>query len=254
MINSEQTEEANTSADDRVARIVAAGPGGSARRRGHRHDAGRGDVCSPSTCSCHFPCRAGLAAVPTFTLTITARRRKSPRADQEALGDDLGHHHRRRPRAAGGVRFGIHRATMPQARCQGHRIPLRLHLSGEFVESNLGSVLESNGSVTVRAIGQQYSFTQLAFWCRRKRRSRSRATSADVVHGILVQGTNINTMLVPGYVSEQFMRFEKTGEHLMPCQEFCSFGHEGIVEQGQGDRQGGVQIQGQERREDELCW
>jgi cytochrome c oxidase subunit 2 len=55
-----------------------------------------------------------------------------------------------------------------------------------------------------------------------------RATSADVVHGILVQGTNINTMLVPGYVSEQFMRFEKTGEHLMPCQEFCSFGHEGM--------------------------
>jgi hypothetical protein len=29
MINSEQTEEANTSADDRVARIVAAGPGGA---------------------------------------------------------------------------------------------------------------------------------------------------------------------------------------------------------------------------------
>jgi hypothetical protein len=38
----------------------------------------------------------------------------------------------------------------------------------------------------------------------------------------------INTMLVPGYVSQQFMRFDKTGDYLMPCQEFCSFGHEGM--------------------------
>ena len=55
-----------------------------------------------------------------------------------------------------------------------------------------------------------------------------RATSADVVHGLLIEGTNVNTMLVPGYVSEQPMRFEGTGRHLMPCQEFCGFGHEGM--------------------------
>jgi cytochrome c oxidase subunit 2 len=24
------------------------------------------------------------------------------------------------------------------------------------------------------------------------------------------------------------MRFDKTGDYLMPCQEFCSFGHEGM--------------------------
>ena len=53
---------------------------------------------------------------------------------------------------------GIHRATMPQPRVETID-PSRLHLSGEFVESNLGSVLEANGAVTVRAIGQQYSFT-----------------------------------------------------------------------------------------------
>jgi cytochrome c oxidase subunit 2 len=101
---------------------------------------------------------------------------------------------------------GLHRATMPQARVETID-PSRLHLSGEFVESNLGSVLEPNGAVTVRAIGQQYSFTP---------------------SGILVMGTNINAMLVPGYVSEQSMRFERTGDYLMPCQEFCSFGHEGM--------------------------
>jgi cytochrome c oxidase subunit II len=36
--------------------------------------------------------------------------------------------------------------------------PLTLHLHGEFVESNLGTALEPDGSVTVRLIAQQYNF------------------------------------------------------------------------------------------------
>ena len=122
---------------------------------------------------------------------------------------------------------GIHRATMPQPRVETTD-PSRLHLAGEFVESNLGSVAEANGAVTVRAIGQQYSFTPACILVPVDTPITLRATSADVVHGILIQGTNVNTMLVPGYISEQYMRFSATGEHLMPCQEFCSFGHEGM--------------------------
>jgi cytochrome c oxidase subunit 2 len=122
---------------------------------------------------------------------------------------------------------GIHRATMPQPRVE-ITDPSRIHLSGEFVESNLGSVLEANGNVTVRAIGQQYSFTPACIVVPVDTPITLRATSADVVHGILIQGTNVNTMLVPGYISEQLMRFTRTGDYLMPCQEFCSFGHEGM--------------------------
>ena len=122
---------------------------------------------------------------------------------------------------------GIHRATMPQAWVQTTD-PARLHLSGEFVESNLGTATDQNGAVTVRAIGQQYSFTPSCILVPAQTPIVLRATSADVVHGILIQGTNVNTMLVPGYVSEQALRFERTGEYLMPCQEFCSFGHEGM--------------------------
>ena len=122
---------------------------------------------------------------------------------------------------------GIHQVTMPQGRVE-ITDPTRLHLSGEFVESNLGTAAEADGSVTVRAIGQQYSFTPACILVPAQTPIRLRATSADVVHGILIQGTNVNTMLVPGYISEQLMRFEKTGDYLMPCQEFCSFGHEGM--------------------------
>ncbi|KAA1176520.1 cytochrome C oxidase subunit II [Rhizobium tropici] len=122
---------------------------------------------------------------------------------------------------------GIHQATMPQARVETTN-PTTLHLGGEFVETNLGSSVEPDGSVTVRAIGQQYSFTPSCILVPAETPLIFRATSADVVHGFIIQGTNINTMLVPGYISVQTARFSQPGEHLMPCQEFCSVGHEGM--------------------------
>jgi cytochrome c oxidase subunit 2 len=122
---------------------------------------------------------------------------------------------------------GIHRATMPQPRVETTD-PSRLHLTGEFVESNLGSEIEADGSVTVRAIGQQYSFTPQCVVVPADTPITFRATSADVVHGLLIEGTNINTMLVPGYVSALPIRFKTPGDHVMPCQEFCGIGHQGM--------------------------
>src|SRR2546430_13709308 len=61
----------------------------------------------------------------------------------------------------------------------------------------LGTAVEPNGTATVRAIGQQYSFTPSCILVPAETPITLRATSADVVHGILIQGTNVNTMLVP---------------------------------------------------------
>ena len=63
---------------------------------------------------------------------------------------------------------------------------------------------------------------------RPKCRSRSAATSTDVVHGFVVGTTNANTMLVPGFVATFTTTFHKTGEHLMPCHEYCGTGHEAM--------------------------
>jgi cytochrome c oxidase subunit II len=123
--------------------------------------------------------------------------------------------------------IGIHQATMPQGHVETAD-PMTLHLSGEFIESNLGSAIEADGSVTVRAIGQQYSFTPQCLVVPAETPITLRATSADVVHGLLIEGTNINTMLVPGYVSELPIQFSAAGEHVMPCQEFCGVGHQGM--------------------------
>ena len=108
---------------------------------------------------------------------------------------------------------GIHRATMPQAWVETAN-PQTLHISGEFVESNLGSAAEADGSVTVRAIGQQFSFTPQCILVPAGTPISFRATSSDVVHGFLIDHTNINSMLVPGYVSELPARFDTPGEHL----------------------------------------
>ena len=78
--------------------------------------------------------------------------------------------------------IGIHQATMPQGHVETAD-PKTLHLSGEFVESNLGTAVEADGSVTVRAIGQQYSFTPQCVVVPADTPVSFRATSADVFMG-----------------------------------------------------------------------
>lgn len=123
--------------------------------------------------------------------------------------------------------IGIHQATMPQGRVETAD-PRTLHVSGEFIESNLGSAVEADGSVTVRAIGQQYSFTPQCIVVPTDTPITFRATSADVVHGFLIQHSNVNSMLVPGYVSTITARFSTPADVYMPCHEFCGVGHEGM--------------------------
>lgn len=122
---------------------------------------------------------------------------------------------------------GLHWAMMPPSRVETIR-PESLNISGEFVESNLGSALESDGSVTVRVVAQQYSFTPQCLLVPAGTPVTFRATSADVIHGFLVTDTNINTMVEPGYISTFKTFFTKPTDHLMPCHEYCGTGHQSM--------------------------
>src|SRR5262249_23645174 len=82
---------------------------------------------------------------------------------------------------------GLHQGAMPQSRVEVVD-PRTLHLGGEFSESNLGSALEPDGSVTVRLIGQQYSFTPRCIVVPADTPLTFRAASADAVHGLLITG------------------------------------------------------------------
>ncbi len=52
-----------------------------------------------------------------------------------------------------------------------------------------------------------------------------RVTSIDVTHGFEIAKTNVNTMVVPGYVSQLTYTFDTPGEYLIVCNEYCGTGH-----------------------------
>jgi len=107
--------------------------------------------------------------------------------------------------------------------------PLTLHMQGEFVESNLGSALEQDGSVTVRIVAEQYMFVPQCVVVPASTLVHFRLTSADVTHGFFVQSTNANSMVVPGYITNVKTTFERPGNYQMPCDEFCGFGHHAMA-------------------------
>jgi cytochrome c oxidase subunit II len=103
-----------------------------------------------------------------------------------------------------------------------------LHTGGEFAESNLGTVIAPDGSAIVRVVAQQYAFVPSCLLVPAGKPITIRLASADVVHGFLVQETNVNAMVVPGYVTTVQTTFKDPGERLMPCHEFCGVGHQAM--------------------------
>jgi cytochrome c oxidase subunit II len=106
--------------------------------------------------------------------------------------------------------------------------PTTLHLGGEFAESNLGTAIEPDGSVTVRLIGEQYAFVPDCLQVPADTAVKFRLTSADVIHGFLLPATNVNTMVMPGFIAEVRTSFSRPGVYEMPCNEFCGYGHHGM--------------------------
>jgi cytochrome c oxidase subunit II len=103
--------------------------------------------------------------------------------------------------------------------------PTTLHLGGEFAESNLGTAQERDGSLTTRLVAGQYGFTPDCTKVAVDTPVKFRLTSTDVIHGFLLPSTNVNTMVVPGFVAEVRTRFTRPGTYRMPCNEFCGAGH-----------------------------
>jgi cytochrome c oxidase subunit II len=106
--------------------------------------------------------------------------------------------------------------------------PTTLHVSGEFVEGNLGAVQNPDGSVTVRIVATQFAFIPRCVAAPVGRRVSFRITSPDVIHGLLIDGTNVNTMVLPGYISQVNTTFPSPGDRFVPCHEYCGLGHGGM--------------------------
>ena len=146
------------------------------------------------------------------------------------------------------VLAGVHWAAQPPSNVEAIDAS-RLHLAGEFMEGNLGTEMQPDGTAVVRVLAQQYAFVPQCIVVPTQTRVAIRVTSPDVVHGFLIAGTNVNTMVVPGFVAEVRTRFDTPGAHAMPCHEYCSVGHEDMWARVEVvDRQEFVRAYGQQRR------
>ena len=86
-----------------------------------------------------------------------------------------------------------------------------------------------DGTVVVSVVAAMYSFTPDPIEVPANRPVTFRLTSSDVLHGLQVAGTNVNAMAVPGYVSQFTYTFQKPGEYLITCHEFCGLFHHAMV-------------------------
>ena len=92
--------------------------------------------------------------------------------------------------------------------------------------SSLGQpIVLPDGTVEVRIVALMFAFAPNEVRVPAGRRVRFRLTSVDVTHGFMISGTNANTMLMPGYISQFTTVFDRPGDYLIVCHEFCGNGH-----------------------------
>jgi cytochrome c oxidase subunit 2 len=114
----------------------------------------------------------------------------------------------------------------------------RLHLTEEFREDNLGVTTRPDGSVLVTLVAHRYGFTPKHIEIPAGKPVTFRVATPDVLHGLQIPGTNINTMVVPGYISvvNAVINYDEVVKHgkladngrvTVPvfCNEFCGLNH-----------------------------
>jgi cytochrome c oxidase subunit 2 len=101
--------------------------------------------------------------------------------------------------------------------------PDTVRVAGEFATP--GVTTRADGGVTVVVRAEFYIFRPEVIRVRAGRPVTFRITSADVLHGFQIAGTNVNLTVAPGYVSEVTTTFHTPGEYLVVCNEYCGLAH-----------------------------
>ncbi|MFB6242880.1 MAG: cytochrome c oxidase subunit II [Halobaculum sp.] len=89
-------------------------------------------------------------------------------------------------------------------------------------------VYRENGQVHVYIVARQFLFnpgTSQAIEVPANEQVTFHVTSADVMHGFNLVGTNVNSMVIPGQVATFSVTFDETGSYGIVCHEYCGSGH-----------------------------
>jgi cytochrome c oxidase subunit 2 len=89
--------------------------------------------------------------------------------------------------------------------------------------------VQPDGSVSASIVAQMFSFSPDPIEVPVNRPVKFRITSADVIHGFEVVGTNAQAMAIPGYVSQFTVTFTKPGTYAIGCNEYCGLMHHTMV-------------------------
>ncbi|MBP7694378.1 MAG: cytochrome c oxidase subunit II [Anaerolineales bacterium] len=84
----------------------------------------------------------------------------------------------------------------------------------------------SPGNYEARILAQAWLFTPKEITIKAGSKVTFYMTSRDIQHGIHIDGTNVNMMLLPGQISRLSATFDKPGEYIYVCHEFCGVGHQ----------------------------
>lgn len=88
-----------------------------------------------------------------------------------------------------------------------------------------GVTATADGGTQVIVVSQMFAFVPGEIRVTAGTPVTFRTTSADVIHGFQIVGTNGNAMVIPGYVSQFTITFDDPGEYLIVCNEYCGLGH-----------------------------
>jgi cytochrome c oxidase subunit 2 len=87
----------------------------------------------------------------------------------------------------------------------------------------------ADGRLTVPVVASVFSFSPDPIELPANVPVTFRLTSADVIHGFQVVGTNANAMAIPGYVTQFSVTFARPGEYAIVCNEYCGLLHHAMV-------------------------
>ena len=87
-----------------------------------------------------------------------------------------------------------------------------------------GVRVDEGGAVHVTVVGMMFAWLPGELALPAATPVTFHLTSVDVIHGFAIVGSNGQSMLIPGYVS-QFTTSFQPGEYLITCNEYCGIGH-----------------------------
>ncbi len=96
-----------------------------------------------------------------------------------------------------------------------------------FAHANV--IPKENNKFEVYYVARMWSFDPAELLLPEKADVDMYVSALDVMHGFEVVGTNLNLMAVPGAVNVAHHRFDKKGEYLVVCHEYCGLNHQNMV-------------------------